>query len=1143
MKQGRHLLFQCMKISLVQALLAFVFMGVSWANDLSAQELLSRRVSLNLTEVKLRPALKELERVADVRFSYTPQIGQSQHLVTLKVTNAPLGYLLDKLFQPMNIRYELSGKHIILSRTPAPAAPVKVEVNESQMINLAPVRGKVVDEIGVPLAGVSILLKGTTNGTLTNGDGEFSFDVPGGDGTLVFSFVGFVSKEVPIGGRTFLDIKLEPLASALNEVVVVGYGAQKKITMTGAVSTVSADAIKNVPTANITNALAGRVAGLFATQKSGAPGSGSSLIIRGKSTFNSTDPIYVIDGIVRTAGDFEALSTTEIDNISVLKDATSAAVYGARSANGVILVTTKRGTADAPTFTYSAYVGKETPSKVPERMNAYENALYRNNVAMFNNLPLTDPSYYTQDEIDYFRDNNINYDWFKAAWKNPVFTQHNLSVSGGSEKVKYFSSLGYNFQNGGLKNLKYDRFNLRSNVDAKIAKGLNMALMIDASLQKRDRPYWPYDGGDDDRMYDLYRGLLNKPSFMPWKIGDKYVRAFQVWNPIGLIDNAGFRSIKRNTFNGILKLDYAIPRVHGLKANVSFNFRKYYDYDKTVRKKYPVSEFKTTGGHNHLLTEEVTNSLMLGDWENSAFASFNEANSYQLNAGLQYEKTFNEKHFLTIMGMYEQSEGTGNYLYGMRNKLLTPTIEQLFIGNAASENQSATGSASETGRLGYIGRVTYSYNEKYLFEANFRSDASLKFAPEGRWGFFPSVSAGWRLSEESFVKNNFKNIDNLKLRASYGLLGNDGGANVAEYGYQSIFSVASGAVFGSATSGIAPGALPNYNITWEKTRITDIGLEGSLWRGLLSFELDYFKKYTYDILGARVISIPNTFGATLPKENYGIVSNQGIEIVARHDHTLKNGLQYFLGGNFSFARNKVKQQDYAAGAFDYQIPTGRSMGYLSGYEAVGIARTQADLENLPKWGTYEWSLGDVILKDKNGDGTVDSKDMVVLSNQGLTPQITYGITTGGRWKGFDLNVLLQGVANRKLMFPNRSDLWENAAILKMWNDSWSPENPNAKYPRVGGIGASSYGASRAASSFWVMNGNYVRLKNIEIGYSLPKVLTNKLGIGSLRIYVSGANLLTLDKINVSDPEAIEGPFGVYQYPIMKSYNAGLSLRF
>lgn len=440
-----------MKISLVQALLAFVFMGVSWANDLSAQELLSRRISLNLTEVKLRPALKELERIADVRFSYTPQIGQSQQLVTLKVTNAPLGYLLDKLFEPMNIRYELSGKHIILSRTPSAAAPVKVEVNESQLMNMVPVKGKVVDEVGVPLAGVSILLKGTTNGTLTNADGEFSFDAPGGEGTLVFSFVGFVSKEVPIGGRSYLDIKLEPLASALNEVVVVGYGAQKKITMTGAVSTVSADAIRNVPTANITNALAGRVAGLFATQKSGAPGSGSTLIIRGKSTFNSADPIYVIDGIVRTAGDFEALSPTEVDNISVLKDAASAAVYGARAANGVILVTTKRGTTDSPTFTYSAYVGKESPSKVPERMNAYEHALYRNNVARFNNRPLTDPSYYTQDEIDYFKNNNVNHDWFKGAWQDPVFTQHNLSVSGGSEKVKYFPAWDTTFRMAGSK--------------------------------------------------------------------------------------------------------------------------------------------------------------------------------------------------------------------------------------------------------------------------------------------------------------------------------------------------------------------------------------------------------------------------------------------------------------------------------------------------------------------------------------------------------------------------------------------------------------------------------------------------------------------------------------------------------------------
>ncbi|MNM74344.1 TonB dependent receptor [compost metagenome] len=366
---------------------------------------------------------------------------------------------------------------------------------------------------------------------------------------------------------------------------------------------------------------------------------------------------------------------------------------------------------------------------------------------------------------------------------------------------------------------------------------------------------------------------------------------------------------------------------------------------------------------------------------------------------------------------------------------------------------------------------------------------------------------------------------------------------MAEYGYINRYSITPGAIFGGATAGIMPGALPNYDITWEKTRITNAGVDFSFLKGGLSGSLEYFQKHTYDILGRRLASTPNTFGALLPSENYGIVNNYGIELSLRHDRQINKDLSYFVGGNFSFARNKVEKWDVLAGAFDYQQRVGRPIDFITGYQSEGIARTAADLAGLPTYNGFAYSLGDVRLKDQNGDGNITGADNVVLSRKSINPEIIYGFTLGGKWKGLDLNAFFQGVANREIMFPNRADLWDEQAVLRIFTDSWSPETPNGKYPRVGGIGASSLGASRDASSFWLMNGNYMRLKNLEIGYTLSESLIKRLGIGGLRVYVSGTNLLTFDSIKVADPEAIAGDYGVYQYPIMKSVTAGLSFKF
>lgn len=1112
--------------------------GITWREGLAMQRVESSKSIIQL--------LNKIERRFNVKFSYSPDLLKeisANGLETPKVKEELIPFLQQAIPEATitklnNELYAIAPREHHTTNLNL-MGPVANSITEQQR----GVKGMVRNDKGEAISGASVAVLGKAVSTKTAEDGSFTLEKAAVGDRLVFTSVGYERQELILENLAELKITLSSSNVGLDEVVVVGYGNQKKRNITGSISSVSGKDLNTFPTSNITNALAGRVNGVFASQRSGGPGSGSDIVIRGKSTTNGTAPLYVIDGIPRTLNDFQALSTEEIETISILKDATSAAVYGARAANGVVLVTTKRGSTQAPVITYSSFVGKDTYTRVPERMNAYEHSIYRNRVAKFNNLPLTDPSYYTDDEIQYFKDNQTNYDWFKGAWHDPVYTKHDLSVNGGSENIRYFSSIGYYYQDGAFNNLNYNRYNLRSNVDAKISERLSVSLNLDASLQGRSRPYWPYDGDNgDDRMMDLYRGLLNKPPMMPWKIGDNYVRAYQQWNPIALIDNAGFSKWNRNTFNGLLRMDYKIPGIEGLKANATMNYRKYYDYNKTVRKKYNVAEFETMGGHNHITTDKVIRTLQLGDWENSAFASFNQNNSYTLNLSLDYNRVFG-KHAVTGLFLYEQSEGNTAYLYGFRNKMLSTSIEQLFIGDAAAENKDATGSETETGRLGYVGRFTYGYDNRYLLEANFRYDASLKFAPEGRWGFFPSVAVGWVLSEEPFIKDRWNFVDNLKLRVSHGLLGNDGGDTVAEYGYINRYLITQGAVFGGATAGIRPGALPNYDITWEKTGITNAGVDFSLLKGGLSGSLEYFRKHTYDILGQRLASTPNTFGAELPRENYGIVNNYGIELSLRHDRQINKDLSYFVGGNFSFARNKVEKWDVLAGAFDYQNPVGRPIDYIYGYQAQGVARTEADLVGLPQYNGFAYSLGDVRLKDQNGDGNITSADNVVLSKKSINPEIIYGFTLGGKWKSLDLNAFFQGVANREIMFPNRADLWKEQAVLRIFTDTWSPETPNAKYPRVGGIGASSLGASRDASSFWLMNGNYMRLKNLEIGYTLSESLSKRLGIGGLRVYVSGTNLLTFDSIKVADPEAIAGGYGVYQYPIMKSITSGLSFKF
>lgn len=1118
----------------ITTLCLICFLGTANATDLYSQ---SARISMEMKNVSVEDVLNRIEEKSEYHFIYNNKLVDVERKVNANFNDESIEAILNKIFKSSNVEYSINDKQIILR-------PKDMEANSEAQQQKKHITGTVSDNLGA-LVGVSVTVKGTKIGCITDMDGKFSLDVPE-NATLQVSFIGYNTQNVSTSGKDTFHIIMTEDAQKLNEVVVVGYGTQKKVNLTGSVASITAEHISTIPVSNISNAMAGRMPGIFSYNKSGMPGVSSPITIRGINTPNNTNPTYVIDGVVREKSDFDALDPNTIETISVLKDAASAAVYGSRASNGVIVVATKRGKDQKPQFSYSALFGTDRPTRNPKIMSAYDRTVYLNNKFMYNEIPESDSRYYTADEQEYFKTHSTN--WFDLAWKNPFTTQHNLSVNGGSERIHYFMSAGYYSQTGQFDNLNFKRYSFRSNVDAKITNNFSIGLDVDGNLSDQRTPYWPYNP-DSELMNDLYRALLNFPTTEPAYVNGRPNATIYNWNVLEAINN-GHTQNKHNTLNAKLSAKWDIPWVQGLSASAMFNYRNYYEKNKTVGKAYTLYIHETSGTHNHIISDDaqVVGTRTRSENGNFVTKTFNETGSYTLNLQLNYNRTFG-KHDIGAMFLYEQYEEWGDTFYAQRKELLSSSLEQLFAGDADSKYKNAGGNESEIGRIGYVGRINYAYDSKYLLEANFRYDSSVKWIPGKRWGFFPSVSVGWRMSEEKFFKQNDKLsfINNLKLRASYGTLGNDGGDNVAYYQYLSKFKTGTNAVFGSGATGILPSVYPSRSITWETTTTANVGFDLGLWNGLLSLEFDYFHKRTSDILMSRVRTIPDTFGASLPKENYAELLNQGCEFLLRHDNKIGD-FTYYISTNFSFARNHYTKIDESANAYEWQLKTGRPINFITGYIAEGIARTDEDLVGLPQYnGGFSWSKGDIILKDLHGsggvggpDGIVNSNDQAVLSLYSSNPEIIYGISFGGEWKGIDFTAFFQGVGHRAIMFPNRGDTWTEQSVLDIWTDAYSPDNLDGAYPRVGGKG--SVGANSQASTFWLMNGNYFRCKNIEVGYTLPKKWMKSIGVDRCRVYFSGTNLFVFDHIGIYDPEN-SGSRGAYQYPLTKSYNFGVNVSF
>ena len=993
---------------------------------------------------------------------------------------------------------------------------------------------------GQPLSTVNVRIKGTNQGTVTDAAGRFALPVRSLQDTLIFSLIGHTTREIPLAGRNQINVRLDVEAVQVAELVVTGYRVQERATVTGSVTSVSASDFEDVPVDALSNALAGRLAGVTVTQTAGTPGRESNIRVRAVGTFNNSSPLYVIDGVVRDKFAFDGLSPQEIESISILKDGAAASIYGSRAANGVILVTTRRGRVGAPEFSYSGTIGIQTPTRMPRSLNAYQHAKAINDALRYNNVPPSDPRYYTEDELEYFRTHS--WDWIDELWRDPVETQHSLNVTGGTGAVRYFLSGSFFRGTGSFDNLSFERITGRANIDVDLTSNLRGSVDFSTTRRNRHGPSW---GGNDWGHEDLYKALALRTRMVPPYINGLPVGNWVEWHPGVVIANeSGYDKRDWLDLNARIRLEYYVPFIDGLSSSLTFNKSYGEAHRKQFNLPYKMVMFSTLGEHNHILGDQP-----VGFRDRSA-AEFllnrhERENDYQLNAQVNYRKSFGA-HNVDGMFVYEQVETNDIWFEGRRDNFISRTIDQFVAGSSDPADSQVNGSESQGARISYVGSLAYNYARRYFIQGSFRYDGSVIFAPENRWGFFPSISMGWRISEEPFF--NLDWVNELKLRASYGIVGNDA---VGSFQWMQKYVIQTGAIFDNPTVGLSPGPLANRDITWEKSKSYNLGLDARFLNDRIGLTLDVFRRNTYDILGSRQAAVPSTFGASLPDENYQEIDSHGFEVELEYNGSFGssgNPITYYLRGNASYATNEIIRLNEPENIRPYQSRIGRPTDAVFGYIATGILRTQEDLDKLPPGYTILGQpprLGMLNYLDLRGpnsdepDGRITSDDQAWIADHS-SPPVTFGFTIGGAWKSLSIDAHFHGAAGHKhMMHENGRDIQARAeeSSYAYWADSWTPENPDGKYPGYRGTG---YRTRFDASTFWLRDASFVRLKNLTVSYELPQRLTNSLGVAQAKLYFTGTNLALLHENFKEwgfDPEASN----IRAYPIMRTLSLGLNV--
>lgn len=1008
------------------------------------------------------------------------------------------------------------------------------------------VKGKVTDENGAGLQGVSVLAKGTSKGTSTDASGNFSLSVSNPNGTLVVSSVGFGSQEVAINRRSTVNLTLNSTSGqALGEVVVVGYGTQKKATLTGAVASVSGNDIRKSPAPNISNSLTGRLPGLVVVSTTGEPGNDASLLrIRGVNTLGDNSPLIIVDGIQNRG--LDRIDPATIESITVLKDA-SAAIYGSEAANGVILVTTKRGKSGVPKIDINLRQGWNQPTVLPKMADAASYAEMINDIKMYQDQPAK----YSAEDIQKYRDGSDpwghpNTDWFKTVIK-PWSPQHyaNISLSGGTDRIRYFVSGGTTYQDGIFYNSanKYSQVNFRSNLDAGISKNIHLNVDFAGGQNNAHFPGTGIGGDALNTWWALNRQYPYLPAYWPNGLPGPDVEYGQ--NPVlTTTDATGYLLRKTYSLQSNVKLDITIPWIDGLSVTGVASYDKNILNSKQFEKPWYVYTWDGTSRDANNVPVLVKGQRGVSDarlWQ-----EMTDGNSSTLRALINYQHSISDRHNIKLLLGTERISGASMNFRAFRRYFTSTAIDQMFAGgNLLKDNGGGEDPYPylNNARLSYFGRLNYDFENKYLAEFVFREDGSYVFPPGSQFGFFPGISLGWRISEENFWKKSIPFINEMKIRGSWGQTGNDRIAPyqfAANFGYNGTYTFNQNVV--SNTS--AQVRTPNPNITWEVANQSNIGFDAQLMRSKLSISADYFYNVRSNILWWKNASVPRSAGLSLPQQNFAKVSNRGYEYqVGYHD---KSGdFTYAVSVNGSYAKNKILDWDETPGIPEYQKSTGHPMFSRLYYQAIGIFRDQAAVDKYPHWGGAQ--PGDIIYKDVNNDGKIDGLDQVRDYKTDI-PTFTGGLNISLGYKNFDAAMLIQGATGAERAYTEFSG---EAGNFRMDNvvGRWTPDNIDATKPRAWNRTSQYWMADGwPNNTYWVRNSNYVRLKNLEIGYSLPQQLTKKFGIDAFRVYASGLNLFTITGLKDFDPESPNtAPGSIWVnsqvYPLNKTLSAGLTVTF
>lgn len=1025
-----------------------------------------------------------------------------------------------------------------------------------QMLNSKPVveivqqnkrvTGTVNDQHGISVPGAAVQVKGATIGTVTDIDGKFELEVPS-DAVLVVSFIGMQPQEIPVGSKTVFNVVLMESNIGLDEVVVVGYGTQKKATLTGSISSVGGEELKKVAAVNLSNTLAGKTAGVIANTRSGEPGEdGATIQIRGQGTFGSTSPLIVVDGIADRS--FSRLNAEDIESISILKDA-SAAIYGSRAANGVILVTTKRGKEGRTTLSYSGRVGFSQPTRVPDMLNSHQYMTYINEYQTGHGLETT----FNDTQMNWAQNGENPYQYASTNWWDTVSkdwatqTEHSVSVNGGNDKISFYTSAQYMWQDAIYKKAAqdYGQFQLTSNIDAKVGKYIKIGLDIQGRQEKRTRGVF-----ETNYLFDFL--MKCKPIYGAYSPDGQYPLVgmeYASTNPAVMVTKDPGET--KYTYNYLnvkptirLDMDFITKGLYleGYAA-MDFSFRN----GKTLNHPYDVYEYVSSGRESEGIWGEYANrrdqtgAISVNSWSDNS-------TRITLNGRLGYSNTFNEDHKVDAFVAYEQSRYEFSTVGAYRTNYLSTEIPEINAGSDDPEDQSNSGYSTKTARQNIFGRINYGYKDKYLAEVTLRYDGSMNFAPNHRWGLFPGFSAGWVMSEEAFWENLKPTINFFKLKGSWGKMGND---NITAFQYlsQYLFNE-SNIQFGSQSKGLYLSRTANPLVTWETARTTNLGFSSQFLNGKFSLDVDYFFSKRSDILITRNASVPIYSGLRLPAENIGKMNNKGIEFIASYQDR-NDDFSWGVTGNFTFAKNKVVYSDEATNKVEWRRATGRAYGGLELYNAIGIYQTQEQIDNSPHLAGTQ--IGDLQYEDFDGNGEITADDMRYYDNYSAIPKIIYGFTLNGGWKGIDLNVFFQGQAMaHQLIMPTMNMLTD------FYDGRWvatnsAEENAAARWPRAC-INDSGYmdDVNGVSSTWWLRNAAFLRLKSIEIGYTLPKNLLRNAGIERVRVYLNANNLFTLDHIKVCDPEVasyynkdnyLVSSGGILGYPLQRTINFGVNVTF